>query len=355
MSVIDVKYWESAVRDASSPQLLRQAREQFHDAANCGQTGDAVLEAVVSVNRIHDAIIKRCLHWSEQQMEREGWGSPPSAYEFVLLGSAGRREQTLWSDQDNGIVYPPPSAAEAEHCEKYYLRLGSVIVDTLNAVGYPPCEGNVLAREPLWCKPVNQWLELLNQWAGDPTWEHVRYMLIVADLRSLTGSGALTACLKEKLFQCVNHDQELPGRMLYNALRHKVLLNIFGGFVKESYGEAAGSIDIKYGAYIPLVNGIRLLSITAGLMEPSTMGRISHLTEQGLLPDPMGASLTAAFQTVLDLRSRSQYKMVDDAYEGTGMVEFGQLTKEDKEALKQALKTGDALQKYLRKQISASR
>ncbi|GIQ68214.1 hypothetical protein DUZ99_08200 [Xylanibacillus composti] len=355
MGNIDWKHWEHAVKESVSPSALRQVREQFHETASEQAVGRSVGESIMFINRMHDMLIKKCLQFSETQMEQEGWGRPPSAYEFLLLGSAGRREQTLWSDQDNGLVYPPPPEAEEERYERYYLQLGAIMVETLEAVGYPPCEGNVLAREPSWCKSVNQWVHLLDQWLADPTWEHVRFMLIVADMRSLSGSGALCAKLKEKLFQSVKRDKELPERLLYNALRHKVLLNVFGGFVKESYGEAAGSIDIKYGAYIPLVNGVRLLAITAGIMEPATMGRISHLAARGLISEAMGKALIGAFQTVLDLRSRSQFRLVNGAYEGTGMVDFAELTKEDKDALKQALKTGDALQKFLRKQIGASR
>src|SRR5690606_27425735 len=136
--------------------------------------------------------IRRAVVLSETQMARLGHGPPPVPYAYLLFGSGGRREQTLTSDQDSGMLYddPGPDRDEAE-VHAYFLTFSARIVETLQAIGYPPCEGSVISSNADWCASLRGWQAKLDTWFAEASWEQVRYLLIMADCRAVYGDSQL--------------------------------------------------------------------------------------------------------------------------------------------------------------------
>src|SRR5690606_3811567 len=136
----------------------------------------------------HDALIRRAVCLSEEALARAGRGSPPVPYAYLLFGSGGRAEQTISSDQDSGLIYGNPRLGQdAAAVHAYYGELAERIVASLQAVGYPPCEGGVISTNPEWCDSLAGWQAKLDSWFGEAHWEVVRYLLIVADGRMVYG------------------------------------------------------------------------------------------------------------------------------------------------------------------------
>lgn len=342
------------ISNTESFEQLGENRDQFNQMVQDLHSSIEQIKDIKLINQIHDLFIQRAITLSEKELKGRGYGPPPVSYDFILFGSGGRQEQTLWSDQDNGLIYENAKVDRKDEVNSYFKELAICIEQGLEKVGYPPCEGNVISTNPLWNKPLDDWHVKMNEWFEDPHWEHVRYLLILADCRSVYGQGILVRKLKEMYFKKVTSTSNILDKMLHNTLRHKILLGVFGHLIKEQYGEEAGGLDIKYGAYIPMVNGIRLLSIEAEVFETSTLERIQKLKQLNLVPDRYAIEYERAFSNIFKLRFKTLNKKENGLYTSNGILKAKQLTKEQREELKSSLRIGNKLQKYIKKKIESS-
>jgi CBS domain-containing protein len=330
---------------------MRITRDQVHEMFREHLLFSHTPELGRKVNAIHDAFIQRTIELAEHILEDEGFGKPPVPYAFILFGSGGRSEQTLWSDQDNGLVYAESEKHQEEEVEEYFIKLVDCILQGLDALGYPPCEGNVVSSNKQWRKPLTEYTRMMLEWLQEPDWENIRYLLIMADMRCIYGSQNLVDQLRGTFLTYVQENSSILNYLLSNTLHHKISLGVFGQLITERYGEDAGGFDIKYGAYIPIVNGIRLLAIQAGIMHSSTTQRIKRLKDSGFIPDQLADEWLEAFGVALKLRDLTPFQMEDEMYTTRGKLAADQLTKEVKQELKQCLRAGIELQKYVKKSI----
>lgn len=328
---------------------LRMLREDVHMHMAALFPSLPLEEYYRQLNGVHDALIRRVVALAEAELARSGKGSPPVPYAYVLFGSGGRQEQTLSSDQDSGIIYQDAAGVKEAAAAAYFERLADTVVRLLQEIGYPPCDGNVISANPQWRLPLSRWSGQLDQWFEAAEWEAVRYLLIVADSRSVYGDADLLAQLKEHYFTDMLARPVIIRRMLDNTIRHKMLIGVFGQLLKEQYGEEAGSIDIKYGAYIPMVNAIRLMAVQSEIRATSTLQRIEALADSGVLTGSEAAEYKAAFLFFLKLRLIATEYNEGGMYMNNGKLANKHLTKDMIEELKLSLKIGKRLQRQVQK------
>ncbi|MFC4599989.1 DUF294 nucleotidyltransferase-like domain-containing protein [Cohnella hongkongensis] len=337
---------------ADNLDQLKAAREREQRRLEAELISSPADEAIVALNELHDALIVRVLMLAENDLARSGLGAPPVPYAYMLYGSGGRLEQTMHSDQDSGLVYADArSEEEEERNRSYFLRLADTAVEYLIAIGYPPCEGSVIASNPEWNLPLTGWSARIASWFAEPNWENVRYLLIAADARAVWGDAGLADRLRSRYFGDLLSHPVIEKRMLENTLRHKVLVGVFGQLLTERYGENAGSLDIKYGAYIPMVNAFRLLAMRAGIRETSTLRRIDALRNEEVLAEDEAEEAKEAFELFLKLRLFTSVAMEDGYLVGTGKLPASRLTKEMIAPLKKALKIGSKVQRKVQKEL----
>jgi len=337
------------IQATEDAQVLHGLRNQVHKHMEAVLETRPIGQFYEQLNEVHDAVISRAISLSEAKMARLGKGSPPVPYAYLLFGSGGREEQTMSSDQDSGIIYADPMSDSAA-VRQYFEELSICIVDHLQAAGYPPCEGNVISSNPEWRLSLSEWKGKLEGWFGEPVWEAVRYLLIIADGRCVYGDKRLADEMKKDFYNDVLKHPHIERRMLDNTMRHKMLIGIFGQFLMEQYGEEAGSLDIKYGAYIPMVNAIRLLSVQMGIRDTSTMDRIARLVELGKFSAEDGAAYESAFSFFMRLRMLATWGLESGMYASSGKLAGRMLTKEMKAELKSHLKVGKRLQQIVFKE-----
>ncbi|MGO4541239.1 DUF294 nucleotidyltransferase-like domain-containing protein [Paenibacillus sp. 2TAB19] len=337
------------IGSADHVEELRSLRDHVHEQMEALLWARPVEQFNEYLNEMHDAVISRAVALAETQMARMGMGSPPVPYAYLLFGSGGRKEQTLSSDQDSGVVYEDPVSDSAK-VKQYFKQLTDIVVGYLQTSGYPPCEGNVLSSNSEWCLSLSEWRAKLDHWFEEPAWESVRYLLIIADGRGVYGNQDLVDSLKDCFFTDMLNHPIIVRRMLENTMRHKVLLGVFGHLLKERYGEDAGSLDIKYGAYIPMVNSIRLMSIHRGIRETATLERIKRLAQTGLLQESDARQYEQAFRFFLRLRLMTTEQMEDGYYANNGKISSRKLTREMTDELKSSLRLGKKLQRLVMKQ-----
>jgi len=340
---------ELSIRQAADRKALRQLREMFQEEYRQHLTASSITEMVKEINVIHDALIRKAVQLAETELYEEGQGEPPVPYSFVLFGSGGRSEQTLWSDQDNGLIYELVDAHDRESADTYFALLAARIREILETLGYPPCEGNVICTNARWRKPLGDWLMMLEDWLREPHFEHIRYVLITADARSVWGDDTMVRRLKDRLFAYTHEKPEILQSMVNNTLRHKVLLGPFGNLLKERYGEDTGAIDIKYGSYIPMVNGIRMLAIRESIHATNSLDRIAVLRASGCIDGEMLDDWTDAFAYSLWLRLMTPGQMEGQLLSTSGKLKVNLLDKEQVAELKRVLRIGQHLQRYVKR------
>ncbi|MDO7906004.1 DUF294 nucleotidyltransferase-like domain-containing protein [Paenibacillus sp. JX-17] len=297
------------IRLADTPENLRQERIQLQNRLIQSMGTVPIQQWISKMNEVHDHIASRAVVLCEIGMEEEGFGPPPVPYAFIVFGSAGRKESTLWSDQDNGLII---SDEEAEGKEGYFNEFGTRLSTMLHSLGYPYCEGKVMCSEPLWRQTISSWKRQIEEWCSDDAWEPIRYLIIASDMRHIAGDTQLSTSWKQTFHYCFELRSDLAYAVLRNTVRHKATLNILGRVVTERFGEHAGAFDVKYGAYIPLVNAVRYLALQHGITESSTLKRLEKLSMLEAAPLPFLEACTRAFLTSLKLRNSTPTERQQD-------------------------------------------
>lgn len=318
--------------------LLSSGVRRLAPEADAGTA--AQLAQSARLNRLHDAVIRRAVRLAEAELAAQG-ATAPCPYDFVLFGSGGRGEQSVRSDQDNGIVYAVPPAGQADAARLYFLRLGEAVRFALERAGYPPCPGKVVCSEPAWCRSVAEWAAQLDVWCADPTWDHVRHLLIVADMRAVCGDGRLAAAVAERLRGAARQSRGLCAAMLRNTLHRQAAVGPLGNLLRVRYGPHAGGVEIKYGVYVPMVNAVRLLAVMGGVDATNTAERIVRLRGDAL-PDGLAERALRDFAYLLHLRAATADDGGDPP-QSSGVVEARLLTGPVRQRIKSAIATSRRL------------
>ncbi|MNB73799.1 putative nucleotidyltransferase substrate binding domain protein [compost metagenome] len=324
MTSMEIDDWDydaayQSIAASGSPQELKTRRIACQKALLNQLHVIPIEEWMVHVNTMHDAVARRAVTLSEAQMIEAGYGPPPCAYSFIVFGSAGREESTLWSDQDNGLIIE----GEPEEAKKlYFEEFGSVLSAMLEQAGYEKCEGKVMCSEPLWCKTLQEWKEQLASWSSTLEWEPIRYLIISSDMRHIAGDQELSKSWLDYFHEGFQGNDKLLAAVLRNTVRHKATLNLLGQVLTERFGDNAGGFDVKYGLYIPLVNGVRYFSLQNGIRETSTLKRLKSLSDEfHHLPE----GVHKAFLTALSMRSSTPFTELDGLLTGSDYTSENEL------------------------------
>ncbi|MEK4747738.1 hypothetical protein CHH57_03520 [Niallia circulans] len=264
---------------------------------------------------------------------KKNYGEPPCSFVWFVTGSAGRKEQGIFSDQDHGIIYE----SNDENSNQYFIHFGEWLSDALNEIGYPYCEGKVMSSNPIWCKSVEEWKHQLQQWMEKENWESIRFLQIFYDSRQLFGEENYVQELRSYIHQyCVLHPMLLK-RFMNNVMRIKKGVGIFGQFFVERTGSHRGSIHLKHTMYLPYVNSIRLLSIKEKTQQTSTLERIQTLRTMETY-DNWLKPYESSFRRILDYRINS-FKEAK-TYEDVHYLNIKELTKEQRQEIKGLMRHG---------------
>ncbi|MBM7572813.1 CBS domain-containing protein [Aquibacillus albus] len=301
-----------------------------------------ILEHVSSndaLNRFHDFILKNVFDIALRSIIDE-FGSPPCGYTWFVMGSAGRFEQAVISDQDHGLIYE-----NANHESKLFFEaLGKEITTGLHFVGYPYCEGNIMSSNPKWCKSIEAWEHQIKTWMESDTWESIRYLLMFYDARAVVGNKEDVTVLKGIVCNYIDDHPEFLQRLMDNTMHLKKAIGIFGQFIVKNHGPYTGSIHLKDTCFFPYINVMRLLSIKEKIMETSTLVRLSHLLTFPRYDEAL-VTFEENFKKLLEYRmmNHEEKKEYDDFH----YLKISLLTPEQKKELKRIIKDGKRFHQYV--------
>ncbi|MFV8826263.1 DUF294 nucleotidyltransferase-like domain-containing protein [Alkalihalobacterium sp. APHAB7] len=294
----------------------------------------------MKLNEFHDELITKTVKVAIENVTSE-WGPPPAHFAFFMMGSAGRFEQALWSDQDHGLVFFSTDGRERD----YFLKLGKEISLALECVGYVRCDGLVMASSERWCKSLLAWKAQIQEWMEEESFETLRHLLTFFDSRVFIGNPSLLDELKEVIFLNLNEKPTLIQRFYDNVERRKKAIGVFGQLLVESYGPHKNVIHLKNTVLFPYVNSLRLLALQEKITAPETLVRFEQL------PDEMTEikMLSAVFARLLQFRLR--FQEIEQSYETIHLLRVDKLTSNEKQELKGYIRSGARLYKLTKKHI----
>lgn len=268
----------------------------------------------------------------------------PQRFAFVVLGSEGRREQTLATDQDNAIIYADGLApGEVQLIEAFAEEL----INQLIAVGVPPCPGGIMAKNPEWQRSLGGWAELLGKWLASPTPEHILTGSMFFDLRTIYGDPTLERSLKERVAVWLKNEPQFLRYAAANVLRFAPPLGWFGRIRVERAGANRGLLDIKKAGIFALTEGIKVLALEAGIVNGGTRDRLQALVDAKVLGRVQADDLETSLNFLVHLRLRGQVAAIREEQEPTNFIDLKQLNRMERGRLKLALEGVKTFQKFL--------
>jgi CBS domain-containing protein len=268
-----------------------------------GAAAGSILRVISTVN---DRLEHRMLDLALSTL-----GPPPLPFCWIVYGSAGRKEQTFKTDQDNAIVYADPGGEEeARAAEEYFGRFAEFVVNAFLRCGFALCQGDFMATNPLWRRPLAVWKRRFSAWIKTPFDAALSKAVNLFDFRGLHGDLRLAAELKTHLQQALAGQGFFLKAVADLTVDYRPPLGIFGSLHVERDGDHAHQIDIKKHCLVPLVNIVRLFSFESGLAETSTTERLAALQSVHPIARTAGEDLAHAFAFISLLRIRHQHEQI---------------------------------------------
>jgi len=210
---------------------------------------------------------------------------------FLVLGSEGRREQTLKTDQDNAIIY----ADDVTDQQLADIKAFSVaLIESLIDIGVPECPGGIMASNDFWRRSVSDWKRIVNVWIESPKSENILNFGMLSDMRGLCGDRLLEQELRNFILEKAQNNSIFMARMAQNVVNFSQPLGWFGRVKVERKGQHAGKIDLKKAGLFTVTEGVKTLALSIGIFGGSTLEKLSQLKTRGILDREQAADLEAA-------------------------------------------------------------
>lgn len=299
----------------------------------------SVPELFEIITELHDRLTCRVIEFCEDQMVLQGYGPPPVGYCWVNMGSAGRKEQTLRTDQDNAIIY---GDGQREN-ERYFQIMAAMVVEGLVKAGFSWCRGGTMASNSRWCRSLGQWKETVEMWANRADPEDTRSLSELLDFRGIYGNLELARGLWKHVYSTFDRPVRAV-HYLAEELQVRVPLNIFGEFATEKSGPRKNEINLKT-VCRHIISCVRLFAVTGGITETSTLGRLEAIRLKGVLPEEDIEFVKNSFEFLMMLRIRENLKKVSQGREPDSFINPYRLSKFEQSLVKNAFSAITRLQK----------
>lgn len=266
-------------------------------------------------------------------------------FAFVVMGSEGRREQTLTTDQDNAIIYSDDLTVDEIAEVKAFSEQ---LIDSLIEIGVPACPGGIMAKNEFWRRSFSKWGEVLNYWLSSPLPENILNGSMFFDLRTVYGDVSLEQGLREQLAKHFSKDKMFLTHTAANVLRFRPPLGLFGGIKVEHDDEHRGQLDIKKAGIFAITEGIKALAMESGIMVTGTRDRGLALYEKGVVNRKLAENLDETYDFLVFLRLRCQIDAIKAGREPSNFITLSRLNQMEKGRLKLAFEQVNEFQEFIR-------
>ncbi len=337
---LSVRQLAVALRRAEDPAALGAvARDINRLSHHLVAQGVSAAQLTRLISHLNDQLTQRLL-----TLACTRFGVASDSFCWLALGSEGRGEQTIATDQDNGILF-----ADGTADRDTLLKLADWVNEGLALAGFPLCKGNIMARNPQWCGSASYWSGLFADWIdrGDP--QALLNASVFFDFRGIFGDRGLAQALRNEVVAHAKATPRFLKQMSDNALRNRP--PAAGGVLDSVLGDGLGdAVDLKMNGTVPFVDAARIWALGAGLHETSTSARLRRLSEIDRIPPADVDAWIDAFEFLQLMRLREQHRRsaaAPGADDNPNVVDPRQLSPLDRRILKESFRQARKVQQRL--------
>ncbi|AOS40781.1 cyclic nucleotide-binding protein [Pseudomonas brassicacearum] len=274
-------------------------------------------------------------------------GDPGVPFSWLCFGSEGRREQTLHTDQDNGILFEAQDAAHAAQIRGLLLPIAQQINQSLALCGFTLCKGNIMAGNPELCLSRAEWARRFSAFIREATPENLLGSSIYFDLRVVWGDEQGCEQLRRQILDQVADNRLFQRMMAENALRHRPPVGRFRDFVLSRKNGEKATLDLKVQGLTPFVDGARLLALANGIEANNTLERLRQLVDKQVIEPLDGAAYEEAYHFIQQTRMQQHQLQTRENLPYSNRVDPDSLNHLDRRILRESLRQAQRLQSSL--------
>lgn len=332
-----------AIARASSIEQLAPLGHDIHRLVEQMLAQGASVEQLTRlIATLNDNLTRRVLVIILKQQQQ-----PLPAFTWLSFGSEGRSEQTLKTDQDNGILFQCENDEPPEQIREQLLPVARQINDALAECGFPLCPGNIMASNPECCLSLDEWKGRFARWIDQGTPEHLLKSTIFFDFRPLYGDSKAVEPLRQWLLEKTAQNSRFRRQLAANAMQMRPPLGLFGEFKLSGGGDEAHTLDLKLQGLTPFVDAARIIALAQQIDETNTDARLLAAAEKGALREADVAAWCEAYHFIQLLRMRTHRRQAHEGKTLSNRLDPDTLNELDRRILKEAFRQGRKLQSKL--------
>ncbi len=339
---VDLVHLARAIASApsiSALQGIRQDLTKLIDTMIAYGAASQQLNHIITL--LNDYTVVRVI-----ELTIKSFGDPGIPFTWLVFGSEGRREQTLVTDQDNGILFQPPDGVTDEDARNQLLPLAKEINTRLDECGFTWCKGNIMASNPDLCRSTLEWEQWYYRFINTNTPENLLNSSIFLDMRPIWGDEKLATQMFRRVVAKIQKHTLFQKMMAASALHHRPPLNLFRGFIYAKGGEKH-TIDLKTQGLTPFVDAARILSLGQGITESNTIERIRALVKCGVMDNKDANAWIESYGLIQLLRMRNHQELSRTGKTLSNRISPAQLNQLDQRILRESFRQAQRLQHKL--------
>lgn len=317
------------IKRSKNPADLKNVRNKLTELIQTSISKNIPLTHINNISgEINLAMIRRAVELAILDL-----GSPPARFAWLSIGSQGRKEQLLLTDQDSILVFEDITPEKYRDVKDYFMKLAKKTTATLEKVGYSLCPNGHMASNMLWCKSLTEWIKQYSGWMNSPGAGN-EISSIFFDYEIVIGEQKIEEAITDAIFTNVLKKTSFFDYLGNDALRKPAPLSFFKKFNVEEEGEHKNKFDIKTRALMPLIDGARLLVLGQNIRGiNNTYMRFKQLAMEEPRHSDIYLNCAEAFLALSKIRTQEGLKN-----DSSGQyINLDELSKSDREKLKNAL------------------
>ena len=318
------------IKRCQSPKEIKQIRDRLTDLIQTSISKNIPLSHIFNIaSEINLAIIKRSVELSILEL-----GSPPARFAWLSIGSQGRKEQLLLTDQDSILIFEDVATDKYREVKDYFLKLGKKTTAILEKIGYELCPNGHMGSNALWCKSLTDWIKQYDSWMNTPGENSNDLSSIFFDYEITFGERKIEDAIGDVVFKNAKNNTLFFDFLGNDTLRKNSPLTFFKKFHLEEEGPNKDKFDIKTRALMPLIDGARLFALNFEIRGiNNTFQRFKQLSIIDAKHAEIYLNCAEAFLTLSKFRTIEGFKNDNSAQ----FINLEELSKIDREKLKNAL------------------
>lgn len=294
------------------------------------------------ISTFNDQLVRRVIDLETRSEDMRG-----ARLCWIIMGSEGRFEQTITTDQDNGIIFDHPATVTADSVRSWLVPIAQRVNNSLADVGFALCKGNVMAGNPDCCLSLAEWQKKIQRWIHEPTPDSLLNVSIFFDFRALHGSVDLADELRTWLSAAAQHQKRFLHGMAEAALHKSPPFSLFSSFLQDNHPDAPNSTDIKQRGVNVFADAARIYALATGCTATKTCARLRQAAEILRWPETLVGAWIDAFRFLQGIRIRHQHHLQYNGIKTHNCLDLCSLNSLEQKVCAEAFRQASKLQKQL--------